>query len=76
MPATDYDIVIAGGGMIGTSLALALAGTGLDIAVVEAVERGAESQPSFDDAESDERFCEKQDFSEKPARRVTEAGFL
>jgi len=44
-----YDIVIAGGGMIGASLALALAPTGLSIAVVEAVERDATAQPSFDD---------------------------
>ena len=44
-----YDIVIAGGGMIGTSLALALAPLGLRIAVVEAVERQAAAQPSFDD---------------------------
>ena len=44
-----YDIVIAGGGMIGTSLALALKPLGLSIAVVEAVERQAAAQPSFDD---------------------------
>ncbi len=44
-----YDIVIAGGGMIGTSLALALAPLGLRVAVVEAVERQAAAQPSFDD---------------------------
>lgn len=44
-----YDIVIAGGGMIGTSLALALAPLGLRVAVVEAVPRKSEEQPSFDD---------------------------
>ena len=44
-----YDIVIAGGGMIGTSLALALAPLGLRVAIVEAVERRADQQPSFDD---------------------------
>ena len=44
-----YDIVIAGGGMIGTSLALALLPLGLRIAVVEAVPRSAPAQPSFDD---------------------------
>jgi 2-octaprenyl-6-methoxyphenol hydroxylase len=48
-PVIDYDIVIAGGGMIGTSLALALSPLGLRIAVVEAIERGAPAQPSFDD---------------------------
>lgn len=44
-----FDIVIAGGGMVGTSLALALAPLGLRIAVVEAVARKAPGQPSFDD---------------------------
>lgn len=44
-----YDIIIAGGGMIGASLARALAPLGLRVAVVEPVEPVAESQPSFDD---------------------------
>ncbi len=45
----NYDIVIAGGGMIGTSLALALAPLGLRVAVVEAIARRDDQQPSFDD---------------------------
>ena len=49
MSKEHYDIVIAGGGMIGTSLALALAPLGLRVAVVEAVARKAAAQPSFDD---------------------------
>ena len=49
MKAERYDIVIAGGGMIGTSLALALAPLGLRVAVVEAVARQDTAQPSFDD---------------------------
>ena len=45
----DYDIIIAGGGMIGTSLALALAPLGLRVAVIEAVPRKEAAQPSFDE---------------------------
>ena len=45
----QYDVIIAGGGMIGTSLALALAPLGLRLAVVEAVPRAQELQPSFDE---------------------------
>ena len=44
-----YDVIIAGGGMIGTSMALALAPLGLRVAVIEAVARKADQQPSFDD---------------------------
>ena len=45
----SYDIVIVGGGMVGTSLALALAPLGLRVAGVEAVAREETQQPSFDD---------------------------
>ena len=58
-----YDIVIAGGGMIGTCLALALKPLGLRIAMVEAVAREDPAQPSFDDrstalSRSSQRMCE------------------
>ncbi|MGH8195289.1 MAG: 2-octaprenyl-6-methoxyphenyl hydroxylase [Woeseiaceae bacterium] len=45
----QYDILIAGGGMIGTCLALALAPLKLRVGVVEAVARGNAMHPSFDD---------------------------
>ena len=44
-----YDIVIGGGGMVGASLAIALAPLGLKVAVVEAIARTEAQQPSFDD---------------------------
>ena len=44
-----HDIVVAGGGMIGSSLALALAPLGLRVAIVEPVARRAMAQPSFDE---------------------------
>lgn len=44
-----YNIIIAGGGMVGSSLAVALAPLGLRVAIVEPVERSAAAQPSFDD---------------------------
>ncbi len=46
---TDYDILIAGGGMVGASLARTLSGSGLRIAVVEAVVAGGTDQPSYDE---------------------------
>tara|TARA_Y100000389_G_scaffold203568_1_gene252390 strand:- start:9085 stop:10317 length:1233 start_codon:yes stop_codon:yes gene_type:complete len=45
----NYDIVIVGSGMIGTSLALALAPLELNIAVIESVQRKRNQHPSFDD---------------------------
>jgi 2-octaprenyl-6-methoxyphenol hydroxylase len=44
-----HDLVIVGGGMVGASLAIALANRGLSIALIEAHPPGADSQPSYDD---------------------------
>ncbi|HEY0939321.1 MAG TPA: 2-octaprenyl-6-methoxyphenyl hydroxylase [Steroidobacter sp.] len=43
------DVAIAGGGLVGASLALALAQLSLRVALLEAVPFGAADQPSFDD---------------------------
>jgi 2-octaprenyl-6-methoxyphenol hydroxylase len=45
----NFDVVIAGGGLVGGSLALALAETDASIALVEAVPPDHAEQPSFDD---------------------------
>ena len=47
--ACDYDVLIAGGGLVGASLAVALQGSGLRVAVVEPVSPRDSRQPSFDD---------------------------
>ena len=44
-----YPVIIVGGGMAGSSLALALAGQGIGCAVFEAFPPSDQSQPSFDD---------------------------
>jgi 2-octaprenyl-6-methoxyphenol hydroxylase len=46
--AEDFDVVIAGGGMAGLTLALALAQAGLGVAVVESTTPDARIAPSFD----------------------------
>lgn len=47
--AVDVDVAIVGGGLVGASLALALAPTGLRTALIEGVAPDAAAQPSFDD---------------------------
>jgi len=44
-----FDIAIVGGGMVGASLAVALQGLGLRVALIEAVPNDSASQPSFDE---------------------------
>ena len=49
MTAVHCDVAIAGGGLVGASLALALAPLGLKVALVEAVAPGGGDHPSFDE---------------------------
>ena len=45
----NVDVAIVGGGLVGASLAVALAPTGLKVALIEGVSPDAAAQPSFDD---------------------------
>lgn len=47
--STDTEVLIAGGGMVGASLATALASAGIPTTVVEAFAPGSGSQPSYDE---------------------------
>ncbi len=49
MVRMDFDIVIAGGGMVGATLALAMRGSGHRVALIEPVAPGQISQSSYDD---------------------------
>jgi 2-octaprenyl-6-methoxyphenol hydroxylase len=45
----SFDIVIAGGGLVGAALAVGLSRAGFKVAVIEAASRSADQQPSYDD---------------------------
>jgi 2-octaprenyl-6-methoxyphenol hydroxylase len=49
MTDTRVDVAIIGGGMVGASLAVGLAGTGVSTLLVEGTPPGSKTQPSFDD---------------------------
>lgn len=49
MIRTDYDLLVIGGGMVGASLACALAGLNLRIGLVEAAPFSVSAHPSYDD---------------------------
>ncbi len=49
MDRSEFDVLIIGGGMVGASLACALAELPLHIGLVESVPFGDEAQPSYDD---------------------------
>ncbi|MBI1733003.1 MAG: FAD-dependent monooxygenase [Gammaproteobacteria bacterium] len=53
----DFDIAIAGGGMAGASLALALRGTGHRVALIEAVDPGEHSRPAGRRMPADEKLA-------------------
>ena len=45
----EVDVAIVGGGLVGASLALGLAGTGVRVLLVESIAPGSAAQPSFDE---------------------------
>ena len=45
----EFDLIIVGGGMVGASLARALSGCGLNMAVIESWSLSSQWQPSYDD---------------------------
>ncbi len=47
--ATDCDVLIIGGGLVGASLACALENSGLSVQIVEAIPYKSDLQPSYDD---------------------------
>jgi len=47
--AAEYDILIAGGGLVGASLAIALDDAGLNVALAEAIAPRADLMPSYDE---------------------------
>ena len=47
--ASDHDVAIVGGGMVGASFALALRSTGLRVLLIESIPSDSPRQPSFDD---------------------------
>ncbi len=46
---SDFDVVFAGGGLVGAAAAIGLAQCGHRVAVIEAAERTTRQQPSYDD---------------------------
>jgi 2-octaprenyl-6-methoxyphenol hydroxylase len=46
---SDFDVVLAGGGLIGAALAVGMARAGRQVAIIEATERTANHQTSYDD---------------------------
>jgi len=47
--SSNFDVLIVGGGLVGTSLAIALHGSGLRLALIESVTPRANFQPSYDE---------------------------
>src|SRR4029077_4273183 len=45
----EVDVAVVGGGMVGASLAAALAGSGRAVLLLESAPLGTEAQPSFDE---------------------------
>ncbi len=71
-----YDLIVVGGGMAGATLAAALSGQGLKLALVEAAEPRVEALPNYDDraialARGSQRIFEALDLWPELARHAT-----
>ena len=72
---TDFDIIIAGGGLVGGSLAAALAGSDLRVAVIEPYTMDSLEQPGYDERTVALTYSGREIFSETGVwDRINELG--
>jgi folate-dependent tRNA-U54 methylase TrmFO/GidA len=65
--AQSFDVVFAGGGIVGTACAYACAQAGMRVALVEATFLAAAQRPALDDCRFHFRMCHSLSLSGRPA---------